>query len=94
MNAVIPGLIDTESQEAGRVEQFGPTVPIRRAGRPEEVAHAVLWLLSAEASYVTGALVDVTGGMIVWWCLPDLESPCHPTRNQALPPTRTVFARD
>lgn len=62
VNAVIPGLIDTESQQPGRVEELGPTVPLRRAGRPEEVAHTVLWLLSDEASYVTGALVDVTGG--------------------------------
>jgi NAD(P)-dependent dehydrogenase (short-subunit alcohol dehydrogenase family) len=62
VNAVVPGLIDTESQEAGRVAELGPTVPMRRAGRPEEVARTVLWLLSDEASYVTGALVDVTGG--------------------------------
>lgn len=62
VNAVIPGLIDTESQQPGRVAELGPTVPLGRAGQPREVANTVLWLLSDEASYVTGALVDVTGG--------------------------------
>jgi len=62
VNAVAPGLIDTESQEPGRVAQVGPTVPMKRAGRPEEVAQTVLWLASDEASYVTGALIDVSGG--------------------------------
>jgi len=62
VNAVIPGLIDTASQQPGRAAELGPTVPLGRAGRPEEVAQTVLWLLSDEASYVTGALVDVTGG--------------------------------
>lgn len=62
VNAVIPGLIDTESQEPGRVEALAPTVPMRRAGRAEEVATTVLWLLSDEASYLAGALVEVSGG--------------------------------
>ena len=62
VNAVAPGLIDTESQEPGRVAAVGPTVPMKRAGRPEEVAQTVLWLASDEASYVTGALIDVSGG--------------------------------
>ena len=62
VNAVIPGLIDTESQEPGRVAELGPTVPMRRAGRPEEVARTVMWLLSDEASYLAGALVEVSGG--------------------------------
>lgn len=61
VNAVCPGVIDTESQEPGRVAQIGPTLPMRRAGRPDEVAQAVLWLASSEASYVTGAVVDVAG---------------------------------
>lgn len=62
VNAVSPGLIDTESQEPGRVAQVGPTVPMKRAGLAEEVARAVLWLASDEASYVTGAVLDVSGG--------------------------------
>ena len=62
VNAVAPGLIDTESQQPGRVAEVGPTVPMKRAGRPDEVAQTVLWLATDEASYVTGALIDVSGG--------------------------------
>jgi NAD(P)-dependent dehydrogenase (short-subunit alcohol dehydrogenase family) len=66
VNAVRPGLIDTEIHadggEAGRVERLAPTVPMRRPGRAEEVAHAIAWLLSDEASYVTGSFIDVGGG--------------------------------
>jgi NAD(P)-dependent dehydrogenase (short-subunit alcohol dehydrogenase family) len=61
VNAVSPGVIDTESQEPGRVAEMGPTLPMRRAGRPDEVAQAVLWLVSDEASYVTGTILDVSG---------------------------------
>jgi NAD(P)-dependent dehydrogenase (short-subunit alcohol dehydrogenase family) len=61
VNAVCPGVIDTESQEPGRVAELTPTLPMRRAGRPAEVAQAALWLLSDEASYVTGTIVDVSG---------------------------------
>ena len=62
VNAVIPGLIDTESQDRARMADIAPTVPLRRAGHPIEVAHTVLWLASEEASYVSGALVDISGG--------------------------------
>ena len=62
VNAVSPGVIDTESQEPGRVAELAPTLPMRRAGRAEEVAQSVLWLVSEEASYVTGAVLDVAGG--------------------------------
>ncbi len=62
VNAVIPGLIDTESQDRTRMAELAPTVPLRRAGDPIEVAHTVLWLASEEASYVSGALIDISGG--------------------------------
>ena len=62
VNAVRPGVIDTASQLPGRVTEMAPTIPMRRAGLASEVAQAVLWLASDDASYVTGTVVDVTGG--------------------------------
>lgn len=66
VNGLRPGLIDTEMQDdtgiEKRVERFGPTVPIGRAGTTDEVAEAVLWLLSDAASYVTGTIFNVSGG--------------------------------
>ena len=66
VNGVRPGLIATDFHELtgieDRVGKLGPTVPLGRAGTAEEVAQAALWLLSAEASYVAGTIVDVTGG--------------------------------
>lgn len=62
VNAVRPGLIDTEIHVAGRIEQLLPEVPQQRAGTADEVAQAILWLLSDAASYTTGAVIDVTGG--------------------------------
>ena len=61
VNVVSPGVIDTESQPPGRVAEIGPTLPMARAGQPDEVAHAVLWLASDEASYVNGTMLDVSG---------------------------------
>jgi NAD(P)-dependent dehydrogenase (short-subunit alcohol dehydrogenase family) len=66
VNAVRPGIIRTEihalSSDTSRVERVGAMAPLQRPGEPEEVARAILWLLSDEASYMTGALVDVSGG--------------------------------
>lgn len=66
VNAVRPGLIDTEihasAGEPGRVQRLSSTVPMGRGGRVDEVAQAIVWLLSDEASYVTGARLDIGGG--------------------------------
>lgn len=66
VNAVRPGVIYTEIHasggEPGRVERVKDAVPMKRGGDAEEVAHAILWLVSDEASYVTGSIIDVTGG--------------------------------
>jgi NAD(P)-dependent dehydrogenase (short-subunit alcohol dehydrogenase family) len=62
VNAVAPGLIETEMNPPERLARVGPTIPIRRAGQPEEVAEAVAWLLSSAASYVTGTILTVSGG--------------------------------
>ncbi len=62
VNAVSPGIIDTEIQPAGRVARVGPNLPMKRAGKAEEVAAAIVYLLSDEASYVSGAVLDVSGG--------------------------------
>ncbi|WP_191058484.1 SDR family oxidoreductase [Geminicoccus harenae] len=61
-----PGLIDTEMQNdtgiENRLERFGPTVPMGRAGTADEVAEAVVWLLSDQASYVSATTFNVSGG--------------------------------
>lgn len=66
VNAVRPGIIDTDIHASGglpdRVAHVAPLVPMHRAGTAEEVAQAVVWLLSEAASYTTGSIVDVTGG--------------------------------
>lgn len=66
VNAVRPGVIYTEIHasggEPGRVERAKSNVPMQRGGEADEVAQAVLWLLSDKASYTTGSLLDVTGG--------------------------------
>jgi NAD(P)-dependent dehydrogenase (short-subunit alcohol dehydrogenase family) len=66
VNAVRPGFIDTgihaSGGEPGRIERVRSAIPLGRGGQPEEVANAIAWLLSSEASYTTGALIDVSGG--------------------------------
>lgn len=62
INAVSPGLIDTEIQPPGRVERLSPMLPGGRAGQADEVAQAILFLLSDEASYINGANLRVSGG--------------------------------
>jgi NAD(P)-dependent dehydrogenase (short-subunit alcohol dehydrogenase family) len=66
VNAVAVGLVDTElhaeAGEPGRPDRLRPTIPMQRSGEPEEVAAAVVWLLSDASSYTTGTLLAVSGG--------------------------------
>lgn len=62
INAVSPGMTETEMLDPQRLARLLPEIPMHRAGQPEEVAAAVMWLLSDAASYVTGAVLDVSGG--------------------------------
>jgi NAD(P)-dependent dehydrogenase (short-subunit alcohol dehydrogenase family) len=61
VNAVTPGVIDTDIQPPGRLERVAPMLPMGRAGQAEEVANAVLFLLSDGASYINGANLRVSG---------------------------------
>jgi len=65
LNSIRPGMIDTpihaKAGQADRVKEFASKNPLGRAGEPEEVAEAIVWLLSAKASLVTGAVLDVMG---------------------------------
>ena len=66
MNAVVPAFTLTGIHDgyggADRAQRIVGSIPMRRAGLPHETAEAVLWLLSDKASFVTGTLLDVTGG--------------------------------
>jgi NAD(P)-dependent dehydrogenase (short-subunit alcohol dehydrogenase family) len=66
VNAVRPGVIETDIHASGgqpdRAQRLGATTPIGRAGRAQEVAEAIVWLLSDSASYATGAILDIAGG--------------------------------
>jgi len=66
VNCVRPGFVNTGihagAGEPNRIERLRDGIPMKRGGEPEEVARAILWLLSDEASYSTGAILDVTGG--------------------------------
>ena len=66
VNAVRPGIIETDIHASGgtpdRAKQMAPLVPMQRAGSADEVALAIVWLMSDESSYTTGAVIDVSGG--------------------------------
>jgi NAD(P)-dependent dehydrogenase (short-subunit alcohol dehydrogenase family) len=66
VNAVRPGFIHTDIHAAGgdpgRVARISASIPLQRGGEAGEVAQAILWLLSDQASFTTGALLDVSGG--------------------------------
>lgn len=66
VNAVAPGLIDTDLHSVNgapdRLDRLAPSVPMKRPGRPLEVAEGVLWLLSSAASYTTGTILEIGGG--------------------------------
>mgnify|MGYP000978979025 CR=1 FL=1 len=61
-----PGCIYTEMHgdggEAGRVDRLAPAIPMQRGGQAEGIASAIVWLLSDEASYITGSFIDAAGG--------------------------------
>jgi NAD(P)-dependent dehydrogenase (short-subunit alcohol dehydrogenase family) len=66
VNAVRPGITDTDihaSRPPGQLAQMAKAVPLGRIGAPDEIARTILWLASEEASYITGALVDASGGL-------------------------------
>ena len=66
VNAVAPGLVETDIHNAAgepdRLQRLGPTIPMKRAGLPTEIAAGIIWLLSPAASYVTGAILEIGGG--------------------------------
>jgi NAD(P)-dependent dehydrogenase (short-subunit alcohol dehydrogenase family) len=66
VNCVRPGFIHTDMHadggEPNRVARLADSIPLKRGGTPEEVANAILWLLSDEASYSTGSFIDLAGG--------------------------------
>lgn len=62
VNAVSPGVIDTSIHVPGRLDRLTPMIPMQRPGTPMEVAETVLWLASDAASYITGAVIPISGG--------------------------------
>jgi NAD(P)-dependent dehydrogenase (short-subunit alcohol dehydrogenase family) len=66
VNAVSPGLIETDIHSAAgepdRLQRMAPSIPMKRAGLPAEIAAGVIWLLSPAASYVTGTILEIGGG--------------------------------
>lgn len=64
VNAVTPGLTDTDMPGPERVKRSAPNIPMGRAGEPREIAEAIAWLVSPKASYVAGAILRVGGGLL------------------------------
>jgi 3-oxoacyl-[acyl-carrier protein] reductase len=62
-NAVAPGFIESEMTRDLPASEIRKNVPVRRLGKPEEVAHAVSFLCSTDAAYINGAVIDVNGGL-------------------------------
>ena len=66
VNAIRPGIVDTDIHASGgqpeRAQQLASSIPMQRAGTAQEIAQSVVWLLSDQSSYTTGALLDVAGG--------------------------------
>jgi NAD(P)-dependent dehydrogenase (short-subunit alcohol dehydrogenase family) len=62
VNAIRPGVTDTEIHEPGRLARVTPLLPMKRPAQPDEIAEAILYLLSDAASYITGAVLNVSGG--------------------------------
>jgi NAD(P)-dependent dehydrogenase (short-subunit alcohol dehydrogenase family) len=66
VNAVAPGLVETglhaANGEPGRIARLSPSIPMHRAGTPQEIAEGVMWLLSDAASYTTGSILEIGGG--------------------------------
>ncbi len=62
VNAIRPGPTDTEIHEPGRLARVAPQLPMGRPGQPEEIAEAILFLLSDAASYISGSVLNVSGG--------------------------------
>jgi len=63
VNVVAPGLIDTEMIDSAPVENIKQMIPMARVGKPEEIARVVRFLTSEDASYITGQVISVNGGM-------------------------------
>lgn len=66
VNAIRPGIVDTDIHasggQPGRAQRLAPQIPMQRPGTAQEIANAIVWLLSDEASYATGGILDLTGG--------------------------------